>query len=1219
MNRENRIDYLRDILSRRIVMLDGPKGTMIQKLKLTEDDFRGERFRNHSKPLRGNNDIVNLTQPNIVKDIHKQYLEAGSDIISTNTFNATAISQNDYGTSELAYEINRSAAAIAREAADEYASADANPRIVAGSMGPTNKTLSMSPDISDPGYREVSFDQVSSAYKEAAAGLIEGGADILIVETIFDTLNAKAALVAIQNLTNELGFTIPVIISGTISDNSGRILSGQTVEAFYYTVRHVQPLAVGFNCALGADALMPHVRTLNKLSAFPLSLYPNAGLPNSFGEYDHTPDLMASIVKGMASEGLLNIVGGCCGSTPDHIRAMHDAIKDIPPRILPQDKKTTVFTGLEPLILDQDSLFVNIGERTNVAGSAKFKKLIQEKAYTDALEIAHQQVRNGAQVIDINLDEALLDSEEEMKNFINLLHSDPEVARVPFMVDSSKWTVLQNGIKCLQGKGIVNSLSLKEGEEEFIKRASEVKKFGCAAVIMAFDEQGQADSYERKINICKRAYEILINKVHFPPEDIIFDPNIFAIGTGMKEHANYAVDFFNAVKWIKDNLPYARTSGGVSNVSFSFRGNNPLRESIHSVFLYHAINAGLDMGIVNAGVIPSYDQIEAGMREKIEDLVFNRREDATERLLEVADSIQNTGKRSMEDLSWRENPVNERLTLSLIKGTTSFIKQDLEEVLDMLGNDPVKVIEGPLMDGMNRVGELFGAGKMFLPQVVKSARVMKDAVAILTPLLEESQAQSISKGKIVIATVKGDVHDIGKNIVAVVLRCNGYEVVDCGVMVPADEILQKAKEINADIVGLSGLITPSLEEMAYVAGQMQLQEMSIPLLIGGATTSALHTAVKIAPEYAGPVVYVKDASLAPGIVGQLMNPQLRGNFIAKLEEKHEAERLKMAEKAALPMISLEEARSKRLVVDWNGYTPPSPAYYGVKTLEYKVNDIVPYIDWSFFFLAWELKGKHPEILNDPEKGEQARKLHSDALAMLKRLENRIGIRAVCGFFPAASTETDSVVLFSDNSNHTEMAVIPFLRQQRLKEKTPYYLALSDYIAPAASGVKDTLGMFAITAGLGMEDIIAELDGDDYATIMVKILCDRLAEAGAEKLHEQVRTKLWGYAPEEDLSPEDLLKVKYRGIRPAPGYPSCPDHKEKELIFKLLGAEKIGMQLTENCMMIPAASVSGYYFSHPESSYFAISRIDGEQLKDYATRRNENVQVVKKRLNQLISE
>ncbi len=1201
-------------------MLDGPKGTMIQNLNLSEEDFRSQRFKDHPKALKGNNDILNLTQPHIIKDIHLQYLNAGADIIGTNTFNATSISQTDYGTSRSAYEINKAAASVARWAADEFSENNGSKTvIVAGSMGPTNKTLSMSPDISDPGFREVSFDGVSGSYKEAARGLVDGGADILILETIFDTLNAKAALVAVQDLAKEYCIDIPIIISGTISDKSGRILSGQTVEAFYHSVRHVNPLAIGLNCALGADALIPHVKELDRISSFPVSLYPNAGLPNSLGQYDQTPDRMASIIKEMASQKLLNIVGGCCGSTPDHIRAIAQAVREMSPRKTLPNKQVTVYTGLEPLILDKNSLFVNIGERTNVAGSAKFRRMIKEKNYSDALEVAHQQVRNGAQAIDINVDEALLDSEEEMKNIINLFQSDPEIARVPFMIDSSRWSVLETGLKCLHGKGIVNSLSLKEGEEIFIQRAGFVRKFGAAVVVMAFDEQGQADTFERKVSICRRAYNILVDRVDFPAEEIIFDPNIFAIGTGMKEHAMYAVDFLRAVTWIKQNLPFAKVSGGVSNVSFSFRGNTPLREAIHGVFLYHAIKAGLDMGIVNAGVVPVYDDIDPDLRDRIEDLIFNKREDATERLLEVAENIKGSRGKRTEDLAWREESVDKRLSTSLIKGITSFLNEDLKEALGEAQNDPVKVIEGPLMNGMNRVGELFGAGKMFLPQVVKSARVMKDAVSILTPLLEERKQQSVAKGRIVMATVKGDVHDIGKNIVAVVLQCNGYEVTDLGVMTPAEDIINKAKETNADFIGLSGLITPSLEEMVLVATQMEHHKLSIPLLIGGATTSPLHTAVKIAPAYSEPVVHVKDASLAPGIVGQLMNPALKSTFVQKLNGHHESERLKMAQKTALPMISLEEARRNRFKADWETYDPPKPSFTGVEYLDYNVKSLIPYIDWSFFFLAWEIRGRYPDILNDPSKGEQAKKLHDDAMHMLEKLSARgtLQIKAACGFFPAASTQDDTVVLFADNSKENTLVRIPFLRQQRTKEKTPFYLSLADYIAPADENKDDYLGMFAATAGLGLDDFIAGLDGDDYSSILVKILCDRLAEACAEKLHMDVRTKLWGYTPDEKLSIDDILKVKYRGIRPAPGYPSCPDHKEKELIFHLLHAEKIGMSLTESHMMIPAASVSGYLFSFPESVYFPISRIDNDQLENYAQRRQESVEEVRKRLSQIV--
>lgn len=1220
MKRSERINHLKQLLTGRIVLLDGPKGTMIQNLNLSEEEFRGEQFRNHPAALRGNNDIVNLTRPETVRDIHLQYLQAGADIIGTNTFNATSISQKEYGTSEYSYDMNRTAASIARSAADDFSQNSSKTIIVAGSLGPTSKTLSMSPDISDPGLRDVSFDEVYGSYKTAALGLIDGGSDILILETIFDTLNAKAALVAIRDLSEEKSIGIPIIVSGTVSDNSGRILSGQTVEAFYYSVRHAAPLAIGLNCALGAEALIPHVKELDRISSFPLSLYPNAGLPNSLGQYDQTPQQMASVIKHIASEGLLNIVGGCCGSTPEHIRSIKEAVEGLSPRKTPEHKAVTVYTGLEPLILDRSTLFVNIGERTNVAGSARFRNMIKEKRYDDALEVAHQQVRNGAQVVDINVDEALLDSEKEMRNFLNLLQSDPEIARVPFMIDSSRWSVLETGLKCIQGKGIVNSLSLKEGEDVFIARAKMVKIFGAALVVMAFDEKGQAENCERKISICRRAYDLLINKVGFPAEEIIFDPNIFAIGTGMSEHADYALDFIKAVQWIKHNLSPAKTSGGVSNISFSFRGNTPLREAIHSVFLFHAIRSGLDMGIVNAGVIPVYDEIEPDLRERIEDLIFNRREDATERLLDAASNVKESKKRETGDLSWREGDAQTRLTTSLVKGITSFLEKDLRAALDLTGNDPVKVIEGPLMQGMNRVGELFGAGKMFLPQVVKSARVMKEAVSFLTPLLEESRQQNVTKGRILMATVKGDVHDIGKNIVAVVLRCNGYEVIDLGVMIPPEVILEKAQELNADMTGLSGLITPSLDEMVEVASRMEACRMKMPLLIGGATTSPMHTAAKIAPVYSGPVVHVKDASLAPGVVNQLVNPQTKDVFTRELEKKHESERRKMEGKAALPLIPLDEARRKKFKVNWSSYTPPEPSFTGTKQFGYRVNELAPFIDWNFFFLAWEIRGKFPDVFKDPRKGEQAKKLHEDALRMLEKMDcaDSIGIEAKCGFFPAASTGDDTVILYTDKTGKKELARIPFLRQQRVKEKTPHYLCLADYIAPEDASAEDFLGMFAATAGLGMEDFISGLDGDDYLSIMVKLLCDRLAEACAERLHRKVRKELWGYAPDEKLSAEELLKVRYRGIRPAPGYPSCPDHKEKELVFRLLKTEEIGMHLTESHMMMPAASVSGYFFSYPESVYFPISRISREQLEDYARRREESAGVVEKRLGHLIS-
>ncbi|WP_028974418.1 methionine synthase [Spirochaeta cellobiosiphila] len=1216
---------LNKILSDRILILDGAMGTMIQGYKLNEEDFKGTLLKDHKSPLKGNNDILNLTKPQVIEDIHRAFLEAGADILETNTFNATSISQADYHCESLVYDINYQGALIARRAADAFSSED-KPRFVTGVLGPTNKTLSMSPDVNDPGYRSISYDQLLDSYKEAVGALIDGGVDLLLVETIFDTLNAKAALMAIENVFDERKLRLPIMVSGTITDNAGRTLSGQTPEAFYYSLRHAKPFSVGLNCALGAEQMIRYVQDIAKVCDSYISMHPNAGLPNELGEYDDTPEYMAEVLGRMASKGLLNIVGGCCGTTPTHIKAIAETVSQYAPRQSKDLPKATRLSGLEPLIINEESLFVNVGERTNVTGSRRFARLIREKKYSEALDVARDQVEGGAQILDINMDEAMLDSEDEMKIFLNLLASEPDICRIPFMIDSSKWTVIEAGLKCVQGKGIVNSISLKEGEELFKEHAKKVLNYGAAVIVMAFDEEGQADTLERKQNICRRSYDILVNQVGFEPNDIIFDPNIFAIATGIEEHANYAVDFINSIKYIKKELPGALISGGVSNVSFSFRGNDAIREAIHTVFLYHAQLAGMDMGIVNPTQLGVYDDIPEELMNLVEDVVLNRNPDATDNLLDKAEEYRGEGgKARVEDLSWREKPVSERLTHALVKGVSTYIAEDVEEarVNSALALD---VIEGPLMDGMNVVGDLFGSGKMFLPQVVKSARVMKEAVSYLLPYVEkESAGQGHTKGKILMATVKGDVHDIGKNIVGVVLQCNNYEVIDMGVMVPTEDILAKAQEEKVDVVGLSGLITPSLEEMVGVAKEMEERGYKIPLLVGGATTSAVHTAVKIAPEYTGLAAHVQDASLAVKVVSDLLSNTRRDEAITEIRNSQEKVRRNRAQRSsAADFISLSEARTKRYVPDWNNYTPPKPNNLGITSfLDVRVEEIIPYIDWSFFFLAWELKGKYPDILDDPTYGAEARKLKADADALLKRIsrEKLLSPRGVIGLFPAHS-EGDDMVIYDPENQKEEIGRIPMLRQQRAKKDVPYYLSLADYLSPADSGIPDYLGFFAVTAGIGMAETLDTWDkkGDDYYEILLKILADRLAEAFAEKLHQEVRTKYWGYSPDENLSYEDLLKVKYKGIRPAPGYPPCPDHREKEVLFTLIEAEKrADIHLTESCMMTPAASVSGYYFSYEDSKYFSVGKIPHEQILDYAHRRNENIEDTKKWLASVLAE
>lgn len=1217
---------LSDQLDKKILILDGAMGTMIQKLGLTEQDYRGERFKNHAQDVKGNNDLLSLTQPEAIAKIHQQYLEAGANLIETNTFNANAISLSDYGMQSLSYELNRASAQIAREAVDQFRRQHPDsPRFVVGTLGPTSSTLSISPDVNDPGYRSVTFDQMALAFFDAARGLLDGGAHLLLIETSFDTLNAKAAIYALKRLFRERKQATPVMVSGTITDKSGRTLSGQTPLAFLYSIKHVSPFSVGFNCALGAEDMRAHLQEIAPHADTALSVHPNAGLPNQFGGYDDTPGFMADILGGFAREGLLNIVGGCCGTTPDHIRTLADAVADVRPRQIPTLKHHTRLSGLEPLTVRPDSLFVNVGERTNVTGSKKFSRLIREEKYDEALDVARHQVENGAQIIDINMDEALLDSEKAMSKFLNLIAAEPDICRVPIMLDSSRWSVLEAGLRSLQGKGIVNSISLKEGEAGFLEHARQIHDYGAAVIVMAFDEDGQADTLARKKLICRRSYDLLTTQAGFAPEDIILDPNIFAIGTGIEAHHNYAVDFFEATRFIKKNLPHALVSGGVSNVSFSFRGNNAVREAINAVFLYHAIEAGLDMGIVNPALITIYDEIPEDLRERVEDVVLNRREDATERLLEIAGNFSASGSGKTRDLSWRETPVEERLAHALIQGINEYVIQDTEEAHKVLGSG-LAVIEGPLMDGMNRVGDLFGSGKMFLPQVVKSARVMKQAVAWLEPFIESENAKSglepSKKGRILLATVKGDVHDIGKNIVGVVLQCNNYEVVDLGVMVPAQDILAKAVEIEADIIGLSGLITPSLDEMSHVAAEMEREHFQIPLLVGGATTSKAHTAVKIEPQYSGPVIQVHDASLAVGVCANLLSAGNAEAYTASIRTDYADVREKYLTKSKEKLfIPLHKARENRLFLDWNVYNPPKPGHIGTKVFfEHDLEEISRYIDWTFFFKAWELKGRFPHILDDAKTGPEARKLYDAGQSLLRQLINNRSLKAnaVIGLYPANSRNEDILVYDDeDDSRDTVLLTIHNLRQQVQKETQKPYLALSDFVAPLESGVTDYIGGFACTAGIGLESVVEKFEkaGDDYNAIMAKVLADRLSEAFAELLHLKVRQQLWGYAAEENLTLKDLFSVKYQGIRPAPGYPACPDHSEKFDLFKWLEVEKnTGIELTESGAMTPAASVSGYYFAHPESSYFAVGIIAEDQLEDYAKRKGIPVSEARKWLS-----
>jgi 5-methyltetrahydrofolate--homocysteine methyltransferase len=1209
MLRPDRVRELRRLLGERVLVLDGAMGTVIQSYKLGEADYRGERFRDWPKDLKGNNDLLVLTRPEVIGEIHRRYLEAGADIVETNTFNSNATSQADYGTEALVRELNLAAAQIARRAADDVAARTGRPRFVAGALGPTNRTASLSPNVNDPGFRNVSFDDLAATYAEATRALLEGGVDAILVETIFDTLNAKAALFAVRRVLDELRLDLPVMISGTITDASGRTLSGQTVEAFWNSVRHARPEVIGLNCALGAKQLRPYIQELSRIADAYVCAYPNAGLPNAFGEYDETACETADLVREYAASGFVNIVGGCCGTTPDHIGHIAESVAGLPPRRPPVIEPRCRLSGLEPLNIGPDSLFVNVGERTNVTGSAKFRRLIEADDYAGALEVARQQVASGAQVIDVNMDEGMLDSEAAMVRFLNLVAAEPDVARVPVMIDSSKWTVIEAGLKCLQGKGIVNSISLKEGERPFLEQARLLRAYGAAVVVMAFDEQGQADTVERKVEICRRCYRLLTETVGFPAEDIIFDPNIFAVATGIEQHDRYALDFIEATAQIRAACPYALVSGGVSNVSFSFRGNDVVREAMHSVFLYHAIRAGLSMGIVNAGQLAIYADIDPELRERVEDVVLARRSDGTERLLETASRFKGeAGQKRVEDHAWRSWPVRQRLEHALVKGIDEFVTEDTEAARLELGN-PLGVIEGPLMDGMNVVGDLFGAGKMFLPQVVKSARVMKKAVSHLLPYLEKAQdGSNRSNGKIVLATVKGDVHDIGKNIVGVVLQCNNFEVIDLGVMVAADRILETARREGAEMIGLSGLITPSLDEMVHVAREMKRQGFEVPLLIGGATTSPAHTAVKIDPEYDGPVAYVKDASRAVGVCQSLVTPEHRAEFVAKLKSGH-AERREQhkGRKVKAPAFTLAEARANRFRCDWAAYRPPVPKMAGVRRFEnLPLEELVRYIDWMPFFNAWEFAGRFPDVLTDPVVGEAASNLYADARRMLKQMisERWVQANAVIGFFPANSVD-DDIEVYADESRTQVHYHLHHLRQQKPKPAGQPHYALSDFVAPRDSGVKDWIGTFAVTTGIGLDEKVREFEArhDDYSSIMLKALADRLAEALAERMHERARREFWGYAPEERFTNDQLVREEYRGIRPAPGYPACPDHTEKATLWQMLDVEKTaGIRLTESFAMYPTAAVSGWYFSHPEARYFQVGRIDADQVADYAQRK-----------------
>ncbi len=1227
----NTYDTIKNILSERILVLDGAMGTMIQRYKLDEKDFRGEKFKNHNHDLKGNNDLLSLTRPDVIKEIHRAYLEAGSDIIETNTFSANSISQADYKLENIVYELNLAAAKIAKEAAEEFTKENPNkPRFVAGALGPTNKTLSLSPDVNDPGYRSSSFEEISNAYYEQAKGLIDGGVDVLLVETIFDTLNSKAAIYGLHKLFDETGVQLPVMISGSIVDLSGRTLSGQTTEAFLISISHAPNLlSVGLNCSLGGKQMRPFIEELSKLAPYYVSIYPNAGLPNEMGEYDETASETAAILKDYGDSGFFNIVGGCCGTTPDHIKSIARAVSKIKPREIPEVSDYLRLSGLEPVIIRPETNFVNIGERTNITGSKKFSNLILSGNYEAALTVARNQVEGGAQILDINMDEGLLDSEEAMVKFINLLQAEPDIARLPIMVDSSKWTVIEEGLKCLQGKSIVNSISLKEGEEAFIERAKKIKMYGAAAVVMAFDEDGQGDTLQRRIEICKRAYEILTKKVGFNPQDIIFDPNALTVATGIEEHNNYAVDFIEATRWIKQNLPHVKVSGGISNISFSFRGNNLVREAMHSAFLYHAIKAGLDMGIVNAGQLEVYEEIPKELLTLVEDVLLNRRKDATERLVDFAETVKQKGKEAVIKDEWRNGSVEERLKHALVKGIVNYIEEDTEEARKKFAR-PIEVIEGPLMDGMNVVGDLFGAGKMFLPQVVKSARVMKKSVAYLIPYIEKDKKDvndTKGAGKILMATVKGDVHDIGKNIVGVVLGCNNYKVIDLGVMVSADKILQTAIDENVDVIGLSGLITPSLDEMVHVAKEMERRKIKIPLLIGGATTSRIHTAVKIQPNFSGTTVHVLDASRSVPVVSNLLNDDksVKEKFEAGIKEEYEKIRINhQKRKSEKHFLSLNQARDNKLKTDWEKIKITKPETPGITSFKnFSLEKLREYIDWTPFFLTWELKGKYPAIFESEKYGVEAKKLFDDANILLDEIISKklLTANGVIGIFPANSVGGDDIEIYADDSRTGVKRVLHTLRSQSQKSNGLPNLALADYIAPKESGLNDYVGAFAVTAGIGIEKIIEkyESEHDDYNSILTKALADRLAEAFAEHLHELVRKKYWGYAPEEVFSTEDLIKENYQGIRPAPGYPAQPDHTEKPIIFDLLDAEKnTGIKLTESYAMHPAASVSGLYFSHPESRYFNVGKIGKDQVSDYHKRKGLSLEEMERWLGPILN-
>ncbi|MBU2875140.1 methionine synthase [Marinobacter salexigens] len=1209
-DRNTRLKQLHKALQERIVILDGGMGTMIQNLQLDEQAFRGDRFANYDREVKGNNDLLNITQPALLRNIHADYLDAGADIIETNTFNSTRVSQSDYGLEEISKELNVAAAKLARLVADEYTAKDpSKPRFVAGAVGPTSRTASLSPDVNNPGYRNTDFQSLVDNYYESVEGLVEGGCDIILIETIFDTLNAKACIYATQQYFKDSGIELPIMISGTITDASGRTLSGQTTEAFWNSVAHSRPISVGLNCALGADALRPYVEELSGKAETYVSAHPNAGLPNEFGEYDQTPEEMADIIEGFARDGFLNIIGGCCGSRPEHIEAIAKAVSKYPPRKIPERPKALRLSGLEPFTGDENTLFINVGERTNVTGSKRFLRLIKEEQYEEALSVARDQVENGAQIIDINMDEGMLDSKEVMVTFLNLVASEPDISRVPIMLDSSKWEVIEAGLRCIQGKAVVNSISLKEGEDEFVKRARDCMRYGAAVVVMAFDEDGQADTFERKTEICKRSYDVLVS-IGVNPGDIIFDPNVFAIATGIEEHNNYAVDYINACRWIRENLPHASISGGVSNVSFSFRGNDVVREAIHSVFLYHAIKAGMNMGIVNPGQLVIYDEIEPELKELVEDVVLNRRDDATDRLLEIAERFKGKGgKTQEEDLAWREWPVIKRLEHSLVKGITNFIIEDTEECRQQ-AERPIHVIEGPLMDGMNVVGDLFGDGKMFLPQVVKSARVMKQAVAHLIPFIEaEKSEDQQAKGKILMATVKGDVHDIGKNIVGVVLQCNNYEVIDLGVMVPSDKILAAAKEHNVDIIGLSGLITPSLDEMVHVAREMQRLDFHLPLMIGGATTSKAHTAVKIEPHYKNDIaLYVSDASRCVNVASQLLSKTAKAKLVSDAREEYDMIRERRKQRGdRTKLVSLKEARARAPEINFKDYVPPKPTFTGTRLFEeYDLSELEPYIDWTPFFISWDIAGKYPQVFDDPKRGEAARNLFDDAQIILRKMidEKRVTASGVIGFWPA-HRRGDDIVVYKDESRSEELTTLHHLRQQDDKAPNKSMMALSDFVAEEGAEHCDYIGGFAVTTGIGAEEMSLEYKNanDDYNAIMVKALADRLAEAFAERMHERVRKEFWAYNRDEQLANEDLIKERYHGIRPAPGYPACPDHTEKATLFTLLDATaQTGIEITESFAMFPTAAVSGWYFSHPESKFFSVGKIGVDQVEDYAERK-----------------